>query len=247
MPTTTPHPEHDHPVLHLWTRTIPKTLNILVLLLAFGLLGFISYDTYLGMDFLDNPIYMQYQFAVCMVFLGEYIYRFIISPHKLRFLIIALPYLIISIPYLNIINYYNLEFTSQEWFFFRLVPMFRGLVALIMVVTFIAEKLTTTVFACYTLVLVPTVYMSGLFFYMAEKQVNVAVKNFWYAMWWAGMSVTTIGCDINPMTAPGMVLGFILSLLGIIMLPLFTVYFGDVIQTYSSKYQKKKTKAKKTA
>lgn len=233
-------PAAPAPAHHIWTRTIPAFLNYIVLILAVGLLAFISYDTYQGMDFMNNPLYLKYQLAVCGVFSAEYLYRFLISHHKIRFMIISLPYLLICIPYLNIINYYSLEFPVEVLFCIRFIPLLRGLVALIMVVTFIAEKLTTTVFACYILVMIPVSYMSALIFYMVEKQVNPAVKNFWYAIWWAGMNVTTIGCNINPVTGTGMTLGFVLSLMGIIMLPLFTVYFGDVIQSYSNKYQKRK-------
>lgn len=228
----------------IWVTTVPELINYLVLILSFGLLGFISWDTFKGMDFLNNPVYMHYQFIVCMIFLVEYFYRFLISHHKKRFFILSLPFLIISIPYLNIINYFSWQFSPETLFCIRLIPLMRGLIALVMVVVFITEKLTTTVFASYVLVLVPIVYMSGLLFYMVEKQVNPAIKNFWYAQWWAGMSVTTIGCYINPVTATGMILGFILSLLGIIMFPLFTVYFGDVIQTFSLKYKKPQKREK---
>ncbi len=89
------------------------------------------------------------------------------------------------------------------------------------------------------LVLLPVVYMSGLVFYIAEHAVNPGIRNFWYALWWAGMSVTTIGCYINPVTATGMILGFVLSLLGIVMFPLFTVYFGNLIQNYEKKLKEK--------
>ncbi len=222
---------------NLWTRTVPKLLNYVVMLLSLGLIGFISLDTYRGVNYLENAIYMKYQFAVCMVFLAEYFYRFIISRHKIRFLFLALPFLVVCIPYTNIITYYNINVNADLLHYICSIPIFRGLVALVVVVNFIAKKASTTVFVSYVLVLVPVVYMGGLFFYVAEKAINPGIKNFWYALWWAGMTVTTIGCDINPVTATGMVLGFIISLLGIIMLPLFTVYFGQVIQTYD-KYTK---------
>lgn len=223
-----------------WSYSLPRLLNYLVLVLSLGLIAFISWDTYKGTDFLENPVYMKYQFATCMVFLAEYVYRFIISEHKLRFMFLSLPFLFISIPYLNIIEYYGLSVSPEMLRYLCFIPIVRGLVALVMVVTFVTENLTTTVCASYVIVMVPIVYMSGLVFYIAEKDVNTAIKNFWYALWWAGMNVTTIGCDINPITPTGMILGFLLALLGIIMLPLFTVYFGTMIQDYSVKLKQAK-------
>lgn len=222
-----------------WKTTFPHWLNYLVLLLSFGLIAFISYDTYKGINFLENPVYMDYQFICCMVFILEVVYRFIISHHKIRFFILSLPFLAISVPYLNLIEYYSINVPHEWLLYLCFIPILRGLLALVMVVAFITEKLTTTVFASYVLVLVPVVYMSGLIFYIAEKDINSAIKNLWYALWWAGMCVTTIGCDINPVTATGMILAFILSLLGIIMFPLFTVYFGDFINDYGKRLRDK--------
>lgn len=223
---------NDH---HFWRETFLQYLNYMVILLSLGLIAFISYYTWKGVDYLMNSLYMNYQLIVCLIFILEYFYRLIVSKHKLRFAILALPFLLISIPYLNIIEYFGVNVSENALHYLCSVPLFRGLFALITVVNYITKSISTTVFASYALVLLPIVYMSGLFFYVAEKDVNSAVQNLWYAMWWAGMTVTTIGCYINPETATGMVLGFILSLLGIIMLPLFTVYFGQVVQIYSKK------------
>lgn len=225
----------DSQIHKLFTVTLPKYLNFLVLVLSFGLIAFISWDTYKERNFLDNPVYMEYQFIVCMIFIAEFIYRFLISRQRLKFLFFTIPFILISIPYLNLINYYNYYVPENILNYLRFIPVIRGLVALVVVVNFVSKNLTTTLFASYVLVLVPLVYMGGLFFYIAEKHINPGIKNFWYALWWAGMNVTTIGCDINPMTATGMIWGLVLSLLGIIMFPLFTVYLGDVIQSYNKK------------
>lgn len=223
-------PAKGHP---FWSEKLPRFLNFLVLILSFGLIAFISFDTYRGVDYLENSTYMEYQFYVCLVFLAEYLYRFIISKHKLRFFVLSFPFLFISIPYLNIIEHYDLLVSHELLSYICFIPIVRGIVALVMVVTYVTENLATTVFASYLLVLVPVIYMSGLIFYVAEKAVNPAIKNFWYAQWWSGMNASTVGCYINPVTPIGMILGLILSLLGLIMFPLFTVYFGQMITMYS--------------
>lgn len=212
-----------------WSVTVTKTLTYLVLALSLGLIAFISYDTYQGVDYLENRWYMAYQLAACVIFLIDFFYRGAVSPHKLRFFLLAWPFLFISIPYLNIIEAYGLSVGHETLKILCFIPIVRGLSALVMVVTYMAKNISTTVFISYIMVLVPVIYMSGLIFYVAEKDINTAVKGFWYAQWWAGMTVTTIGCYINPMTPTGMILGFVLSLLGIIMLPLFTVYLGDML------------------
>lgn len=226
---------------NFWLHTFPKILDYIVIVLAFGLIVFISWYTYKGVDYLMNNAYMTYQFAVCIFFIMDFFYRLIITHHRIRFFIICFPFLLISIPYLNLIEYFDLNVGKEALHLLCSVPIFRGLIALMMVVNYVAKTLSTTLCASYVLVLFPIVYMSGLLFYVAEKDINIAVKNFWYAMWWAGMNVTTIGCNINPVTSTGMVIGFILSLLGITMLPLFTVYLGNAVQNYNKKVKSDKT------
>lgn len=225
----------DREVHKFWMQTLPKLLNILVLILSLGLIFFISWSTYKGINYLENSLYMRYQLIVCIFFILEFFYRFFISPHKIRYFFLAMPFLLISIPYLNIIEYYHIGISHNLLIYLCFIPIVRGLVALVMVVAFIAKRMVTTVFVSYVLVVLPTVYMSALIFYVAEKDVNSGIVNFWYALWWAGMNITTIGCDINPVTAPGMIISFILSLLGIIMLPLFTVYTGDFFNIFTHK------------
>ncbi len=224
----------------LWSASLPHAVNYAVLVLSFGLIVFISYDTYRGVNYLENNIYMTYQLICCIIFLLDYFYRLFLSKHKFRFFILALPFLLISIPYLNIVVALNINVPREALLYLCFIPILRGLLALIMVVSFIAKKITTTVFASYILVMIPFTYMCGLIFYIAEKDINIAVKNFWYALWWAGMNITTIGCYINPRTAPGMIISFLLSLMGIVMLPLFTVYCGDMISTLNKKLKNSK-------
>ncbi len=221
-----------------WSKTVPNWLNITVLILSAGLIGFISWDTYLGKNFLEDKVYMSYQFIVCLFFLGDIFFRFFISRRKGRYLLISIPFLLISLPYLNLIQYYGITISPEDLYIVRFIPIVRGLVALTMVVTYASENLTTTVCTSYLLILITVVYMSGLVFYMEEKAVNPAVKNLWYAVWWAGMNTTTLGCNINPQTGIGMALGLMLSVFGILMFPLFTVYFGALLQQYSHKNKK---------
>lgn len=218
-----------------WTKTLPNALNFLVMLLSLGLIFLISLSTYKGVDYLENRLYMGYQLVVCLFFLLEYFYRLAISRHKPRYFCLAMPFLLISIPYLNIIEHYHIAVKQEVLIYICFVPIVRGLVALVMVVSFLAKRIASTVFISYILVVIPTVYMSAMIFYVAEKGINPGLKNFWYALWWAGMNITTIGCDINPLTGTGMIISFILSLLGIIMLPLFTVYTGDFFNVFTNR------------
>ncbi len=73
--TTTSSPVTSNPVKrNFWHETFPKILNYLTVLLSLGLIVFISYYTYQGIDYLESNFYMTYQLIVCLVFIAEYIY-----------------------------------------------------------------------------------------------------------------------------------------------------------------------------
>ena len=63
------------------------------------------------------------------------------------------------------------------------------------------------------------------------------VNDFGSALWWACMNATTLGCPIDPVTVTGKIIGCVVSVSGIIMFPLFTVYFTSLIRRYRQKNQ----------
>ncbi|MDE5625125.1 MAG: potassium channel family protein [Muribaculaceae bacterium] len=74
-----------------------------------------------------------------------------------------------------------------------------------------------------------TVYFAGLIFYEREQPVNPGVTSYWDAFWWCSLEATTLGSSLNPVTLAGKLLAVVLSLMGIVMFPLFTVYLSSLI------------------
>ncbi len=74
-------------------------------------------------------------------------------------------------------------------------------------------------------------YFASLIFFEREHPVNSMVTNYWDAFWWGCMQVTTLGCSIYPLTVAGKILCVVLSLMGMIMFPLFTVYMTNLIMS----------------
>ncbi len=60
---------------------------------------------------------------------------------------------------------------------------------------------------------------------------NPQVDSWATAMWWASVSMTTLGSSVDAVTATGRVLGVILSGEGLMLLPVFTVYVTNAVQT----------------
>ena len=78
--------------------------------------------------------------------------------------------------------------------------------------------------------LMATVYFASLIFFVLEHKVNPMVTDYWSALWWAFMDVTTVGSNIYAVTPTGKILSVVLAALGMMMFPIFTVYVTSLVQ-----------------
>ena len=62
-----------------------------------------------------------------------------------------------------------------------------------------------------------------------EHGVNPEVNSYWTALWWSGMNLSTVGCNISPMTVAGKIVAVVLPMSGMIIFPLFTVYLTNYV------------------
>lgn len=199
------------------------------MILSVLLIAYISYDTFLNIPFLQNVHYMRFQLFVCIVFILDFFIELILSPDKWFYMKRRWLFLLLSIPYLNIINHYNIQLSADAIYFVRFIPLARGALALAIVLGYISHNKITSIFASYVSIMLLITYFAGLIFFEREHPVNSMVTSYWDAFWWGCMQVTTLGCDIYPVTAAGKILCVVLSLMGMIMFPLFTVYLTNII------------------
>jgi len=219
------------PVSPAARRVILDTLHIIVLVLSVLLITVISYTTFKSIPFLKDPLYMRFQLVVCLVFIIDFFMELWLTPRGERHLYMRSRwlYLLLSVPYLNIIDSYSLSLSSEALYFIRFVPLCRGGLALVIVLDYISSNRITGMFLSYLSILALTIYFAALIFYECEQPVNPGVTSYWDAIWWCCMQSTTLGCSLMPVTAAGKVLSFVLSLMGMIMFPLFTVYLSSLI------------------
>ncbi|MBD5199507.1 MAG: two pore domain potassium channel family protein [Bacteroidales bacterium] len=210
-----------------------KILNIChvtILILSVLLIVYISYDTFHNIMFLSNRNYMNFQLFVCVVFILDFFVELLIADDKWSYTKRRLVFLILSIPYLNIIHHYQIQLSSDAIYFVRFIPMARGALALAIVLGYISRNKITSLFTSYISIMLLITYFSSLIFFNREHMVNPAVTGYWTALWWCGMELTSLGCDIYPVTVAGKILSVVLSFMGMIMFPLFTVYLTNVIK-----------------
>ena len=211
---------------------IVRALRLIIMLLSVMLIAYISYDTFRDEDFLENHSYMTFQFWVCIVFLFDFFVEMILAPKKWAYIRQHWFFLLLSIPYLNILNLTHLEVSHDALYVLRFVPLGRGVLALGIVLRYISNNKFIGVFVTYISVLLLVTYFASMIFFQLEHTINDTVDTYWDAFWWGCTQVTTLGCDIFPVTTIGKVLCCVLSGMGIIMFPLFTVYASNSIDKY---------------
>lgn len=208
-------------------------MHTVVLILSILLIVFISYDTFKGIDFLSNSLYMNFQLWVCIIFILDFFVELILAPAKWQYVGHRIIFLLISIPYLNIVTMLNLHLGAEALYFVRFIPLLRGALALSIVFGYFSKNAITSFFMSYLVILVMIVYFCSLIFFQYEQAVNPQIQSYWTALWWAAMNCSTVGCSIQPITVEGHILAVILPITGMIMFPLFTVYLTDYVKRHA--------------
>ncbi len=210
-------------------RHFEAVTNILVLILSVILIVWISLDTFNHRNILENHGYMIFQFWVCLFFMLDFFIGFRKARSKSHFFWTRIWFLLLSIPYLNIINALHLQLPYDVVNFVRFVPLARGGLAIFIVMHYLNSNAIQSLFMTYILIMAFSGYFCSLVFYQAEYQINAQVTSYWSALWWSAMNMTTVGCNIEPVTAIGKIVAVILPLIGMVILPLFTVYITNMV------------------
>ena len=88
--------------------------------------------------------------------------------------------------------------------------------------------------ACCTRLVTYTVKIGNIIIPRAASTTDsifpVGVTDYWSALWWAFMDVTTVGSNIYAVTPTGKILSVVLAALGMMMFPIFTVYVTSLVQ-----------------
>lgn len=210
-------------------KPLVAVMNFVVLVLAVVLIVWISYDTFNQTDLLASHEYMTFQFWVCIVFILDFFVELAYSRHKWRHFWHRIVFLLLSIPYLNIISLIHIPLGPDGLYFIRFVPLARGALALAIVMGYLSRNAITSLFISYLSIILLVTYFCSLIFYQQEADVNPMVDTYWTALWWSAMNMTTVGCDISPVTIAGKIVAVVLPMFGMIIFPLFTVYLTDYV------------------
>ena len=196
----------EHAV-HVWERWSSAPLAVLALVY----LGLYALEVLADMPpavFLDFVVVSD---IIWGIFIVDFVVRFVISHHKLRF-----------------IKRNAVELISLILPIFRAFRMFRVIVA-IGFLTRVAQSLQGKINLYLGLILPLLVFTCALGVYDAEhKAPGANITNFGDAIWWAFVTITTIGYgDYYPITFEGRAIAVLLMLSGLALVSVITISIGS--------------------
>lgn len=216
-----------------WYRAVLTVARYIVLALSVGMIVWITRDTIDGISLLSSPGYMRYQFGVCLFFLFDIMLETFGVPRRerWRWLRNHLLFILVSVPWLSLFGWWHLELSPTVAYLVKFIPMIRTGYVVALVTGALTANKAVSLLAVYVMWTAASVYFGSLMFFVEESPVNPQVDSWPTAMWWASVSMTTLGSSINAVTVTGRVLGIILSGEGLMLLPVFTVYVTNAVQT----------------
>ncbi len=202
-----------------------RLLHILVVLASVVLLYGVTYDTLHTESFAVHERYLRMQFWICVFFILETVVEWLLRPNRVRHFFTMLALVAVCVPYINIVNYMEWHVSLEVYYILRVIPIVRAAVVLVVMWGIMEKNWVTGMFGSYLIILTITLYVLSLLFYVEEHAVNAQVYNYWQSLWYSFMQMNTCGSNISPVTPAGKIIGVVLSVEGLILFPVFTVFF----------------------
>lgn len=201
-------------------------LNLIIIVLSVYVLIALLIDSFIPIPKNIHDLLSLIDDGICLIFLYEFIQRFIKSPNKLKFMKWGWIDLIASIPALPFVRYGRV---------FRLVRLFRVLRAFrsfkVLIHHVFRNRMNGTM-SFVAIITVLVVIFSSISILIVEKDPLSNIKTAEDAVWWAIVTITTVGYgDKFPVTTEGRLIGTLLMFVGVGLFGTFTAYVSSWFTT----------------
>ncbi len=207
-----------------------RLLGVLTLLAGVALIVTLTGDVLEGDTGVWNRSYMVVQLLTCGVLACDFFARLHYADNRRQYMAHSWPILLLAIPYLNILHWVGVH-PGMDWYFvLKCVPLIRIFWMIWIVVLWLGRgKRALSLLWSYILSVVAIAYVSALIFYAYESGRNPGVDSLGNSLWWAWMSLSTAGASVVPVTTIGKILAVFLPCVGMMLFPVFTVYYTTLV------------------
>ncbi|MCL9804482.1 potassium channel family protein [Flavobacterium amniphilum] len=204
--------------------------NIVILVLSIYILGSFFADAIFTLpaetsrllNFIDN--------AVCVIFLIDFIIHFRKAPNKLRFMYWGWIDLISIIP---VIDYVRVGRILRLIRLLRILKAFRSTKN---IVSHVFKNKAQSTFTSVSIIAIMLIIFSSIAILQVERDSQSNIKTAEDAIWWAYVTITTVGYgDKYPVTTEGRLIAIILMTGGVGLFGTFTAYASSWFLVESNK------------
>lgn len=196
--------------------------NIIILILSIYVLIALMVDTFIKLPTEVSRLIGMVDNLICIVFLLDFFIRLFKAKNKLDFMKWGWIDLISSIPTIYILRF------GRAIRLIRLFKILRAFRSTKYLVTFVFKKKAQGTFLSVSIIAVLVVVFSAIAILQVETDPNSNIKTAEDALWWAYVTVTTVGYgDKFPITTEGRFIAAILMTTGVGLFGTFSGFIAS--------------------
>lgn len=197
-------------------------LSLIVTLLSIYVLGALLYDTIYVIDPETSRLLNYIDYAICFLFLVEFGIRYYAAENKAKFMRWGWIDLISSIPMVDFLR------VGRLFRLIRLLRVIRAFRSTRQLVHHIFKNRTQGALTSVSIFAILVVIFSAIAILQVEHDPNSNIKTAEDALWWAYVTVTTVGYgDRYPVTTEGRLIASVLMTAGVGLFGTFTAYIAS--------------------
>ena len=197
-------------------------LNLLIVVLSIYVLGVLLIDTFFKLPIEVAKIINIVDNVICLVFLYDFFLRFYKAENKLKFMKWGWVDLISSIPVFDSLRAGRLTRLIR---LFRILRAFRSIKHII---NHIFKNRAEGTFSAAVIIAILIVIFSSIAILQVENDPNSNIKTAGDSLWWACVTITTVGYgDKFPVTPEGRVIAVLLMTVGVGLFGTFTGFVAN--------------------
>ena len=212
-------------------------LNVLVLILSVYVLLALIADTFFKLPPQISQLLTLLDDSICIFFLVEFIIRFYQANNKLKFMRWGWIDIVSSIPAFPFLRIGRL---------FRLVRLLRILRAFRStkhLINHLFRNKARGAFTTVSAVAILMVIFSSIAIVQVERAPNSNIKTAEDAIWWAYVTITTVGYgDKYPVTTEGRIVAALLMTVGVVLFGTFTAFLASWFVEQTKKEEEEEEK-----
>ncbi|RDC64624.1 potassium channel family protein [Adhaeribacter pallidiroseus] len=197
-------------------------LNLLIIVLSIYVLGALVIETVFKLPTEISQILSLLDNAICVFFLADFTYRFYQAEDKIKFMRWGWIDLISSIPAVDFLR------AGRAIRLIRLLRILRAFRSTKHLVNHIFKNRVQGTFSAVATIAVLMVIFSAIAILQVETDPNSNIKTAEDALWWAYVTITTVGYgDKFPVTTEGRLIAALLMTVGVGLFGTFTAYVAS--------------------